>query len=537
MAQINCQQLSFAYPSMPPLLQNISFTVEAGEWLTIVGASGSGKSTLLRLCKKELAPHGQKDGTITIDDVNVEELTSEQSARHIGFVQQNPETQIVTDKVWHELAFGLENLGVEQQTIRKRVAEIAHYFGIHRWFHDDTMHLSGGQKQLLNVASILAMQPNVLLLDEPTAQLDPIAAKSFLQTMKQLQQELGLTIVIVEHRLEDVFPLTDRVLVLEGGTVLYDGAPRQFAQAISENSPLFETLPIATRLALGKTSELPFTIHEGKRWVAEQLTDYTSFHEDEQPTRNVILEARELAFRYDAGGTWIVKHFNAAIEAKEIFSIVGSNGSGKSTALKCITNMLQPQRGDVLLEGKPLKKYKDAQLYTQYFGILPQNPRVMFMHKTVEQELLHGVTEEQQSRVHLYIERFQIAHCLTRHPYDCSGGEQQKVALIKLLRYAPRILLLDEPTKGLDPYMKKELAKLLTELKEDGMTIVIVSHELEFCAHVSDRCSMFFDGQLLATQQPRTFFASNRFYTTAAHRLTYPHIDNAITFEDVASRC
>lgn len=535
MAQINCQQLNFAYPNSPRLLQNISFTVEAGEWVTIIGASGSGKSTLLRLCKRELAPHGERSGTIAMNGEDITEMSAEQSSKTIGFVQQSPETQIVTDRVWHELAFGLENLGLDQQTIRKRVAEIAHYFGIHRWFHSDTMHLSGGQKQLLNVASILVMQPNILLLDEPTAQLDPIAAKSFLHTLKQLQQDLGLTIVIVEHRLEEVFPLTDHLLVLDEGELLYEGNPRAFSKTITEQSPLFEALPIATRIALRDTDHVPFTIHEGKRWVQQHVSDCAPFAENDVVKRDVLLEAKELAFRYEANGEWILKHFNCQIEEGEIFTIVGSNGSGKSTAVQCITSLLSPQRGDVLLKGKPLKKYDD--LYTTWFGILPQNPRVLFTHKTVEQELFFQATDEQKERVHAYIERFHIAHCLTHHPYDCSGGEQQKIALIKILRYAPRILFLDEPTKGLDPQMKQELVALLKELQQEGQTIVIVSHELEFCADVSDRCGMFFDGQLLATQQPRTFFASNRFYTTAAHRLTYPHIENAVTYKDVKSRC
>lgn len=536
MAQINCQQLSFAYPNMPCLLQNISFTAQAGEWVTIIGASGSGKSTLLRLCKPELAPHGERSGTITVNDINTTDMTTEMSAKTIGFVQQNPETQIVTDRVWHELAFGLENLGVAQEEIRKRVAEIAHYFGIHRWFHDDTMHLSGGQKQLLNVASVLAMQPTMLLLDEPTAQLDPIAAKSFLQTLKQLQQELGLTIVIVEHRLEEVFPLTDRLLVLEEGQLLYEGAPRQFAHTVQAQSPLFEALPIATRIALHE-EEVPFTIHEGKRWVREHISQRTPFPEEQPVRRPVLLEAKELAFRYSSGSDWIVKHFNCTILDGEILAIVGSNGSGKSTAIQCMTNLLHVQRGEVLLQGKPLKKYKEAQLYTEMFGILPQNPRVLFTQKTVEQELFLHVTDAQKERITQYIERFGIAHCMARHPYDCSGGEQQKIALIKILRHQPRLLFLDEPTKGLDPHMKQQLVQVLKELQQEGHTIVIVSHELEFCADVSDRCSMFFDGQLLATQPPRAFFASNRFYTTAAHRLTYPHIENAVTYKDVKSRC
>lgn len=538
MAHIQCQQVTFCYPNEQPLLQNIHFTVEPGQWLTIVGASGSGKTTLLKCLKPELTPHGAQSGVITIDGQSLQTLTPQQSATMLGFVHQSPETQIVTDRVWHELAFGLENIGCTQQEIRKRVAEVAHYFGIHRYFHEETMHLSGGQKQLVNVAAILAMHPTVLLLDEPTAQLDPIAAKSFLHTIKQLQQELGLTVIIVEHRLEEVLPLSDRIVVLEEGKQLYDGTPQALAEAVTPQSRLYESLPIAARVAMSRQRQnIPLTIQQGQRWVRTQITDTTRFNEQTLPTRNPLVEAHELSFRYTPQAPFIVRNFSCTIYEGELLAIVGSNGSGKSTALKCISHLLIPQRGTVKLAGKKLTSYKANELYTTWFGILPQNPRTLFLHKTVQQELFDGIGADKHARIQQYIERFSIQHCLQRHPYDCSGGEQQKIALIKILTHAPKILLLDEPTKGLDPHMKKELIVLLKELQQQGQTIVLVSHDLEFCAAVSERCAMFFDGQLLAIQAPRPFFASNRFYTTAAHRLTYPHLENAITFEDVMSRC
>lgn len=538
MAQLRCQQLNFAYPDATPLLQQIDFTVESGQWLTIIGASGSGKTTLLKNLKPELAPHGELSGNIYVNDENIAQWSLQQSATALGFVHQSPETQIVTDRVWHELAFGLENIGLDQQEIRKRVAEIAHYFGIHRWFHDDTMHLSGGQKQLVNVAAILAMRPKILLLDEPTAQLDPIAAKSFLQTIKQLQQDLGLTIIIVEHRLEEVLPLSDQVIVLEHGKKIYDGTPTNFAKAITVDSPLYDTLPIATRLAMRtKMIDYPITIQEGQKWVKAHITKTEPFIENPLPTKQLLVQAMNIHFRYAQSSAPILTNFSCDIYEGEVLAIVGSNGSGKSTALKCISHLLKPQRGTIELAGKRINHYKAAELYTQWFGILPQNPRTLFLHKTVEQELFDGMSQSKKALVTMYIDRFDVGHCLNRHPYDCSGGEQQKIALIKILVNEPKILLLDEPTKGLDPHMKQELISLVKQLKENGQTIVIVSHDLEFCAAISDRCSMFFDGQLLATQTPRNFFASNRFYTTAAHRLSYPHLENAITFEDVLSRC
>lgn len=233
---LHIEDLTFRYPDAPrPALQNVSLSVSDGEFAVICGVSGCGKSTLLRLIKRELAPFGEKSGVIMYDGQSQEALDLRTECTGIGFVQQRPESQIVTDKVWHELAFGLESLGLPAEAIRRRVCETAAYFGIEAWFRQNTAELSGGQKQLLNLAGVTVMQPKLLLLDEPTAQLDPIAAADFITTLHKLNRELGITVLLVEHRLEEVLPIADRVILMEDGAIGFDGSPRRFADSLSRN--------------------------------------------------------------------------------------------------------------------------------------------------------------------------------------------------------------------------------------------------------------------------------------------------------------
>ena len=251
MAFINFKDFHFTYPlAKRPALKQLNLTIEQGEFVVFCGVSGCGKTTLLKQLKQDLAPHGERSGRIFLNGQALDTLTERERAEKIGYVLQNPENQLVTDKVWHELAFGLENLGVEPSTIRRRVAEMANFFGIQGLFHHDTMHLSGGQKQLLNLASVMVMQPEVLILDEPTSQLDPIAATEFIQTLQKLNKELGLTILLVEHRLEEVYPLADRVVMLEQGKIIANGTPKDVAtalQAIDRNHPMLFGSPTPLR--------------------------------------------------------------------------------------------------------------------------------------------------------------------------------------------------------------------------------------------------------------------------------------------------
>ncbi|MFX3636227.1 MAG: ABC transporter ATP-binding protein [Candidatus Pristimantibacillus sp.] len=543
MAVFEINDLSFQYPNDENLvLKNIQLSVEHGQFIVLVGQSGCGKSTLLKQLKRELAPHGQKSGTITYNGLPIEELDSKVAAADIGFVLQNPENQIVTDKVWHELAFGLENLGVDSPTIRRRVAEMASFFGIHTWFRQKTAQLSGGQKQKLNLASIMVMQPKVLLLDEPTSQLDPIAAMEFITTLHRLNEELGITIILIEHRLEEVLPIADKVIVMEQGSIIYDGSPRQVLAALPQNHAMIQALPTAMRVyqGLSQTAEAPLTIKEGQKWLETQRIKKANLADvPEQPERPIIMEAKDIAFRYERDGEDILRSFQLQVYDGEILTILGGNGTGKSTALKVLAGLEKPYRGQVFIKGKKLKKYSNDELYRQLIAVLPQDPRTLFVEKKVTDELTTMIRGSKmgEDQMHELIALLEIGHLLERHPYDLSGGEQQKVALAKVLLLEPQILLLDEPTKGIDAFAKQSLANILKSLQQKGLTIIIVTHDIEFSAMYSERCALFFDGNIVSSDTPRAFYSGNRFYTTAAHRMSRHVLDNAITCEDVIASC
>ena len=505
----------------------------------LCGKSGSGKTTLLRHLKPVLAPHGKRSGQILFGGIPMEQLSQRDQAAKIGYVMQNPDHQIVTDKVWHELAFGLESLGCDQKTMRARVAEMACYFRIQDWFLRDVEYLSGGQKQLLNLASIMAMQPEVLILDEPTSQLDPIAASDFLNTVRKINLELGTTVIITEHRLEDIFPHADRAIVMDGGTVVADDTPRNIGKLLYEqNSDMFTAMPTPVRAfyGAGGQGECPLTVREGRNWLSRsfsQRPEIRTIPEEtqENPADAPALSMKELWFRYEKDSQDILRGVSAEVPVGSLYALVGGNGAGKSTTLRAICGICRPYRGKVKIFGKPVEKFKSGELFGGTLAMLPQDPKSLFVRKTVREDL-EEMTDN-KAVIDLMAELCQIESFLDAHPYDLSGGEQQRAALAKVLLTSPRLLLLDEPTKGIDSFFKETFAGILQQLKEQGITIVMVSHDVEFCARYADLVSMFFDGQILTTDTPRRFFGNNSFYTTAANRMSRHVFDMAVTVENV----
>lgn len=541
MAHFEIKNLTFSYAAAKGKhsLENVSLTIEQGEFLVLCGKSGSGKSTLLRQLKTVLTPNGKRTGEILFRGVPLKQVSDREQSEKIGFVMQNPDDQIVTDKVWHELAFGLESLGCDQKTMRGRVAEMACYFGIQDWFHRDVATLSGGQKQLLNLASIMAMQPEVLILDEPTSQLDPIAASDFLNTVRKINTELGTTVIITEHRLEDIFPYADRAVVMEKGRIIADDTPGNVGQLLFEQAnPMFAAMPTSVRVyyGAGGTGESPLTVRQGRNWLSHRFPnkpekDAVAAPPLPEEVNDPALVLKELWFRYEKDSPDILRGVSAEIPSGSLYAILGGNGAGKSTTLKAISGICRPYRGKVTLFGKPVDKYKSSELFHGCLAMLPQDPKSLFVKKTVREDLSE-MTKDKPS-----IERIaalcQITELLDSHPYDLSGGEQQRAALAKVLLTNPRLLLLDEPTKGIDSFFKETFAEILADLKKQGITIVMVSHDVEFCARYADIVSMFFDGQVLTTDTPRRFFGANSFYTTAAHRMSRHVFEGAVTAEDV----
>lgn len=537
------KNLTFTYPdAAQSALEQIDFSIGQGEFVLICGKSGCGKTTLLRHFKTVLTPYGKREGEIRFCGEVLENVSVRKQAGEIGYVLQQPDNQIVTDKVWHELAFGLENLGYDRQTIRLRVAEMASFFGIQNWFQKNVEELSGGQKQLLNLASVMAMQPKVLVLDEPTSQLDPIAAGEFLATIRKINLELGTTIILIEHRLEEVFPMADKVLVLENGKQLLYDEPRKVGQALKEHD-LFRAMPSSVQIynGTGQAGQCPLTVREGRNWLSRYYGREESREEipkEKEKKKEYVIEAKEVWFRYERNAPDVVKDLSLQVEKGELYCILGGNGSGKSTTVSLLCGLRQAYRGKIFLKGKDIRKWKKAEMFDGMLGVLPQNPQSLFVGNTVREDL-EEMLSAQTGREDLekVIEDTEIKHLLEMHPYDLSGGEQQRVALAKVLLLKPEILLLDEATKGLDGFYKEKLAKIFAKLKQRGVTIVMVSHDIEFCASYADRCALFFDGGIVTEQPSKQFFIGNSFYTTAANRMARHLFPDAVTVKDVIERC
>ncbi len=541
---IQFKNVNFTYPDCGDrALKDISFCVGESEFMVLCGKSGCGKSTLLRHLKKSLAPHGRLEGIILYEGTEIENVSKRVSASEIGFVGQSPEGQIVTDKVWHELAFGLESLGMENSAIKRRVAEMASFFGIHSWFRKSVSELSGGQKQLLNLASVMVMKPRVLVLDEPTSQLDPIAASEFIATLKKINQELGTTVIISEHRLEELFSLADRVLVMDEGRLQINDTPRGAVSRIykGECKDMFYALPAVLKIAqrLNADGKCPLTVREGRELLRERLGKPKAISSDNCKKTTKIkskdcpaISIKELWYRYDRNGADVLRGLSLDVNKGELLVVLGGNGAGKTTMLKLITKALKADRGSI-------------KSFTDKCGVsmLPQNPQALFTEITVYEELMEALCceklseIEKDSRVCMMLGKMELEHLRQSHPYDLSGGEQQRLALGKLLLLEPQILLLDEPTKGLDPFFKRTLADIFKNLCDKGVTILMVTHDIEFSASYADRCAMFFDGEIVSCCESSEFFGGNSFYTTSANRLASPWFPDAITWEEVAGRC
>ena len=542
MAHFCIENLTFSYPgSVTPTLDGVSLDIEKGEFLLLCGRSGSGKTTLLRQLKPTLAPYGKRQGEVFFDGKPIGEMTSREQAEKIGFVMQDPQEQIVTDKVWHELAFGLENLGCDPAVMRLRVAEMASFFGIQDWFHREVAELSGGQKQLLNLASVMAMQPEVLILDEPTSQLDPISAGDFLNTLKKINRELGTTIVITEHRMEDIFPAADRVAVMEDGRLTFLGSPREVGLALRESaSPLFSALPAPVRVyyAVNPAGRCPLTVREGRAWLSEEFPEGASVDALPEPAcpdtdGEAALVIKECWLRYTRTGPDVLRGLSLRVPRGSLFAILGGNGTGKSTALKAVCGSVKAYRGSIEILGKRQRDYRPRELFRGCLSMLPQDPRSLFVKETVLEDLQEMGAE--QAAVEETAALCRITELLSANPADLSGGELQRAALAKVLLRKPKLLLLDEPTKGMDSIFKAEFAAILDRLCREGVTVVMVSHDVEFCAEYAQLVGLFFDGQLITTGTPQTLFGSNSFYTTAVSRMSRHVFRNAVTSEQAAA--
>lgn len=552
MALLEIKNLSFSYPeSGKKALDGVSLSVSEGEFVLLCGESGCGKTTLLSIIKRQMRPEGNLSGEILYKGENIDSLSERESVTDFGYVYQSPEKQIVTDKVWHELAFGPESIGMNTQSIRRRAAEISGFFGISKWYRKDTASLSGGQKQLLNLASVMITDPKVLLLDEPTSQLDPIAASEFIATLRKINDEIGVTIILVEHRLEELFSKVDRVVMMSEGKVVVDSRSQELGKHYDEieKLPMKYGLPAAMKIArgIGRTDVTPLSVKDGKRLIEEYLSDCGAFADsgEKKPSedeRETVIEISEGFFRYERELPDVLCGMDLRVKKNEFLCILGENGAGKTTALRILGGNRRLYRGKYRLWGKKISEYSTDKLYRRNVSFLPQNPQLLFVKNTLEADLLEatkamGLNEnEGKEKIAAITEKLGIDALLDSHPFDLSGGEQQKAAFAKILLMEPRILLLDEPTKGIDAYSKKILGEMLKGLQKEGITIVMVTHDVEFAAEYADRCAMFFDGQIVSSAPPEEFFSENSYYTTSASRISRGFFGGAVTAAEVIEK-
>lgn len=598
MSLIKFENFSFQYPHQENALSDINLEVEVGEFVLLCGPSGSGKSTLLANLKNEIRPVGDSFGNIYYDERNILDMPHEKSASEIGFLFQNPEDQMVSDNVLQEIAFPLENMGLSTVEIRNRVAEMTAFFGLDKHLYKNVNELSGGQKQLVNLCSLLVLKPKLLLLDEPTSQLDPIAAYDFLSILRRLNEEFSITIIATEHKIDNMFPFIDKTVFLKDGCIQYSDKPRSICSKAWSDHIFRNYLPYVTRINFLLQSkydylsklDIPLNIREGRSNLnllnkelekyqtsllpAEpKTTVYEKFNNENQFDKNqdFLVSCKDIWFGYVSENV-VLKGIFMDINQGEFISILGGNGTGKTTLLQILARLIKSKKGKV-------RYRKDLNM-----GYVHQNPMIHFRQETVQEEFseassewvkdhsspVDGEVQEDgfklfksifKSKYHYssgktnysnvipsdsktrnfisedekmeLVELFGLSSLLDKHPYDCSGGEQQKIAIVKALLTKPDILFLDEPTKGIDPVSKLYLADLMKKLQKEGLTIVMTTHDIDFAAEYSERCILLFDGGIQVDDHPKAIFANNNFYTTFVNRMVKDYLPDGVTLNDV----
>lgn len=550
MVDVRLENLSFSYPDGRKALSNINLEIPSGQFVVLCGKSGSGKTTLLRMLKKELSPFGKTEGKIELFGKDKNALSLRKSAQRVGFMLQSSEFQIVTHTVRSEIAFGLENLGLSRDEIRLRLAEISSYFSLSDIMDKKNSELSGGQKQLVCLAAICAMHPDLLILDEPTSQLDPMTAELLINTVFKLCKENAITVIISEHRLESLIPKADRVIVMENSEIICDEEPSKIAGKLLEKSDFLKaSVPTSVKLhaSLNLGGKAPLTVSQGRQMLCNLFESnpprVTALPLSEKKANaTCAVKMRDVFFAYDKSG-YVLHSFNLTVPQGSFFAVMGENAAGKTTAVKLMCGLLECKRGKIELFSKSIKKYSSYELYHETVACLPQKCETLFAGPTVKEDFESLLKDKKLSKaqrdeeIRRVSEFFEISHLLDAHPYDISGGELQRAALAMTMLRKPKLLVLDEPTKGMDNLFKERFAQKMKELSKSGITVIIVSHDTEFCAKHCDECALIFDGVCTTQTDTHSFFSENFFYTTAASKISRRIFKKAITESEVLALC
>ena len=520
---ITFEHVSYTYPeASSPALQDVSLDLPEGLFTLIVGPSGAGKSTLLR-CINGLVPHfsgGTLAGELTVDGLDPVEATPQVMSRHVGFVFQDPEAQFVMNQVEDEIAFALENAALPRQEMRVRVEEALDLLDLAPLRDRRLETLSGGERQRVAIAAALALRPQILVLDEPTSQLDPKSAEDVLHALTRLNSDLGLTVVLVEHRLERVLPFVDHLVYLSAeGRVVAEGPPRQVLGQLDLVPPL---------VALGKAlgwQPLPLTIKEGRRfsrrWMRDHVFDPAPTRAWREPEHGAYLQVRDVEAGYN--GHPVLQGVDIDVWPGEIVALMGRNGSGKTTLLKSMVGLLPPRRGHLKVAGQEVQGRDVAEVCRQV-GYLPQDPNALLFADTVREELditlrNHELSKRPPVDPQALLERLGLADKAGAYPRDLSAGERQRVALGAVTVTRPGALLLDEPTRGLDYAAKRALVALLRGWRDEGMAILVVTHDVELAAAVADRVILMSQGEIIASGLPAEVLGASPLFAPQVARL------------------
>ncbi len=528
---ISIYNLTYFYPNSPdPALQDVSWQVAPGAFVLLAGPSGSGKSTLLR-CLNGLVPHftgGRINGRISVNGLEVLQAGPQTMSQQVGFVWQNPEAQAVLDRVEAEIAFGLENAAIPPAEMRVRVEEVLDLLDLAALRERPLTTLSGGERQRVAIATALALRPTILALDEPTSQLDPQSADEVLRALVRLNEDLGLTILLVEHRLERVLRYVDRLTYLENGRIITDAPVREAITHLPQLPPL---------LQLGKKwgwHPLPLTVKEAKPFAAAQLAKLVAPPPKQPPDptpKPVLLQTSQLSYAYNGKNSLNGVSLNLA--AGEAVAVMGRNGAGKSTLLKCLVGLLRPKQGEVRVNGRSTQGREVADICREV-AYLPQNPDDLLFAETVYQELTmtlqnHGLLG--QNGVAALLGELGLAQFQASYPRDLSVGQRQRVAMGAVTITRPKILLLDEPTRGLDYAAKNQLVGIWRRWLAAGMGLLLVTHDVELAALVADRVLVMSQGEVIAAGKTADILPTSPLFAPQISRL-FPGT-GWLTVEDV----